>query len=204
MEKVRMLTDTVLDRLDGPVVVLDTETTGFNAYKDRIIEFAAVKLLRGREVEHMSELINPMMPIPQSASAVNHITNEMVAGKETEAYFAPKIFNFLKNVNYIVGHNVGFDIRFIEAMFRRNGLFLDGEYIDTLDQARLLYPDAPNHKLGTLAEFLRLRVEDAHRALSDVHTTVELLNRIIDDASAPKGFFSMSMMEESMCQGGYF
>lgn len=190
----------------GTVVVLDTETTGFSQYNDRIIEFAAVRLVDGVEVASISELIDPERHIPEETTAVHHITDEMVKGRGNEAFFAPLIFGFLADARYIVGHNVSFDIRFIESMFSRCGISYSCEYVDTLSQARKLYAHLPNHKLTTLAEYLDLRVDAAHRALSDVRTTVDLLNHIIEDSLSPyrKCVSRLSLEEESMCFQGLY
>ena len=42
--------------------------------------------------------------------------------------------------------------------------------------ARVVFPEAPNHKLGTLASFLKLPHPPTHRALADCFTTMEVLN----------------------------
>lgn len=172
------LTKNVVKELNKTIVVLDTETTGFSPYKDRIIEFGAIKLVDGREVDRVSFLINPCMDIPAQSTRVHGITNEMVKDKPDESFYISKIIELFKDASYIVGHNVSFDIRFLEQMFIRNGYCLNCEYIDTLKFARKFYPKAPNHKLTGLAEYLKIDVKDAHRALADVETTVWLLRHL--------------------------
>lgn len=175
---VKYLTKDVVKELNNTIVVLDTETTGFSPYNDRIVEFGAIKLIGGKHVENMSVLINPRMTIPQKVIDVHGITNEMVANEPSEEYYVPKIVDFIQGASYLVGHNVSFDIRFIEEMFKRNGYYLNCEYIDTLKFAKTFFPQSPNHKLTTLAEYLKIDVKDAHRALADVETTVWLLRHL--------------------------
>ena len=174
-KSVEKLTKGIVAELNDTIVVLDTETTGFSQYKDRIVEFGAIKLTGGKVVDTMSILINPRMDIPQSAISVHGITNKMVENEPDEEYYLPKIINFINGASYIVGHNVSFDIRFLEQLFKRYGYSFDCEYIDTLKFAKQFYPNALNHKLTTLAEYLNIDIKEAHRALADVETTVWLL-----------------------------
>ena len=126
----------------------------------------------------MSVLINPRMHIPSSSSSVHGIIDTMVANEPTEEYYAPKIADFLSDASLIVGHNVSFDVRFLEQMFIRNNLVFNYKYLDTLKFAKTIFNRAPNHKLTTLAEYLNIEVKDAHRALADVETTVWLLRHL--------------------------
>lgn len=177
-EAVQFFTKEVVKELNKTIVVLDTETTGFSQYNDRIIEFGAIKLINGREVDSMSVLMNPQIPIPSSSSCVHGIVDSMVADKPTEQYYAPKIAEFISGADLIVGHNVAFDIRFLEQMFMRNGLVFNYKYLDTLKFSKKIFNRAPNHKLTTLAEYLGIEIKDAHRALADVETTVWLLRHL--------------------------
>ena len=175
---VQSLTKDVIKELNNTIVVLDTETTGFSQYNDRIVEFGAIKLVGGKPVDSMSILINPRMSIPQKATEVHGITNEMVFDKPSEEYYVPKIIEFISGASYLVGHNVSFDIRFLEETFKRCGYSLTCEYIDTLKFAKTIFSKAPNHQLGTLANYLGIEVKDSHRALADVETTVMLLRHL--------------------------
>lgn len=60
-------------------VVFDLETTGINQGRDAIIEISAVKVVGGAIVEEYSTLVNPKRHIPAGATAVNGITDGMVA-----------------------------------------------------------------------------------------------------------------------------
>lgn len=177
-KSVEHLTKDVVRELNNTIVVLDTETTGFSQYKDRIVEFGAIKLVGGKPVDSMSVLINPRMFIPEKATDVHGITNEMVADKPSEEFYVPKIIEFISDASYLVGHNVSFDIRFLEETFKRCGYSLTCEYIDTLKFAKTFFRRAPNHQLGTLAEYLGIEVKESHRALADVETTVMLLRHL--------------------------
>ena len=79
-----------------------------------------------------------------------------------------------------MGHNVGFDIGFIEAALGSGQHIQQGRYLDTLVIAREAYPDN-DLKLGDLARFFELEVEPNHRALPDAEATAQLLIRLGSD-----------------------
>lgn len=170
-----VLTPELIKELNGCIVVLDTETTGFSQYNDRIVEFAAIKLLNGKEIDRVSFLINPGFNMNPRVIAVHGITDDMVKNEPMEDFYVPKIIEFLKDCTIIVGHNVKFDLRFLEETFRRNGYSFNCNYVDTLDCSQVLVHKIANHKLGTLAEYYNIKTPNAHRALADVETTVMLL-----------------------------
>lgn len=91
----------------------------------------------------------------------------------------------------LLGHNVCFDISFLQSLFAFHkkdlSKFLDGKidgygnfqpmYIDTLQLARQRWNhDAtmPNYQLGTCCEKAGVELVDAHEAMADVNGTVEL------------------------------
>ncbi len=63
---------------EAPTVWLDTETTGTRVGFDRCVQIAVVRFHRGEPGESFSALINPGMPIPQEATDIHGITDEMV------------------------------------------------------------------------------------------------------------------------------
>lgn len=175
---VKEITQEVVDNLNKTIVVLDTETTGFSKYYDRVIEFGAIKLTGGKVVDTFTSLINPEIPIPYKSTQVHGITDSMVENAPTEKEISSQIVDFLSGSCYIVGHNVNFDIGFLEEMFKRNGYYLNCMYIDTLKFARQYFKNVHSHKLVDLAEYLNIEVVTAHRALADVETTIMLLRHI--------------------------
>lgn len=178
--QVKNLNDSVIQYLNKGVVVLDTETTGFSRVNDRIIEFAGVKYVDGKLADKLSILINPCKRIHPSAIKVHGITNEMVKDLPPEKEFVTKISNFLKGQHYIVGHNIKFDLDFIDAMFQRNGKSFSCTYIDTLQLSREMYPGM-GHKLSEMADFFDIKSNGYHRALNDVDVTLQLLLKLVEN-----------------------
>ena len=93
-------------------IVLDTETTGLDYTRERIIEFAAVRLENGKIKDEFQTLINPQQHIRKSSMAVHGITQEMVADAPTEEEILPKILEFIGDYP-IVAHNAIFDYSFL-------------------------------------------------------------------------------------------
>lgn len=149
-------------------VVFDLETTGTNIISDGIIEISAVKVRKGSITDTFSTLVNPGRSIPYYATAVNGITDEMVAGAPD---IKEALEDFLKFVgeDILVGHNIqSFDLKFIyrEAM-ELFSMEVANDYIDTLYMSRSCLPQLKHHKLVDIAEHFQISSEGAHRALND-------------------------------------
>ena len=96
----------------GNFVVLDTETTGLRCTSDEIVDIAAIRFRDFQPVSKFSMLLASKKPIPPEVSAVNHITDEMVAGCPCFQQVAASLVEFIGDDN-IVGHNLPFDLKFI-------------------------------------------------------------------------------------------
>ena len=112
-------------------IVLDTETTGLDFTKERIIEFAAVRLENGKIKDEFQTLINPQQHIRKSSIAIHGITEDMVKDAPTEAEIMPKIIEFIGDYP-IVAHNAIFDYQFLnEASLRCFNKPLENARIDS-------------------------------------------------------------------------
>ena len=148
-------------------IVLDTETTGLDYTRERIIEFAAVKLQNGKIVDEFQTLINPQQHIRKSSMAVHHITEEMVADAPTEEEVLPKILEFIGDYP-IVAHNAIFDYSFLnEAKKRVLGEELTNPRIDTQIMFREIAPDLDSHGLEALTNRFNVELNNHHRAMAD-------------------------------------
>lgn len=105
----------------------DTETTGFDTTYDHIIELAAVRYRDGQEVEAWSSLIKPPEPIPEVITLLTGISNEMVADAPSIAEALPAFVRFIGE-DILIGHNIGFDINFINHA----GYEITNRFVNTL------------------------------------------------------------------------
>lgn len=144
-------------------IVIDTETTGLSAQKDQIIEISALKVKDGLMMDNYTSLVNPGIEIPKSSMKIHGITNEMVQNAPTIDEVIPKFLTFIED-KPLVGHNISFDLRFINSYLEKN---LNKQLADTMLISRRKLPTLPNHKLITLINHYNLGENQDHRSLSD-------------------------------------
>ncbi len=157
-----------------PLVILDTETTGFLPRVNRVIEFASVRVENGEVIDEFEQLISIPGEIPAQVSALTHIHPADIEGKPPMEEVREEILRRVEGDAIIVGQNVGFDIR----MLKGEGIDLTGRaWIDTSMLASLVFPELESYSLGYVSRVLGLHHEPVHRALGDVHATRELLER---------------------------
>ena len=164
--------------IDTTYCVLDLETTGLSAKTEKITEIGIMKVRNGEVLEEFCEFVNPEKPIPQRVQEITNITDDMVKDAPTIEEMFPKVLEFIKGT-VLVAHNATFDIGFLKTVAKDLGYEFDYTYVDTLPLARKLYPELKKHKLGKIAEYLKIKVEVAHRALDDVDTTVKVLREMM-------------------------
>jgi ATP-dependent DNA helicase DinG len=158
---------------EDEIAFLDVETTGFDPARDAIIE-VAVLVARGPEVlERYSTLVDPGRPIPVDTTQLTGIDSEMVAG-------APTAVEALERVAAVVGerdivaHNAAFDRAFLMQSASPHARALPGEWLDSLELARIALPRLNSHRLRDLVAAFGLPSEMAHRAPDDVEATFAL------------------------------
>ncbi len=170
------------------IAVIDFETTGISpAMGDRATEVAIVMLEGGRVVDRFQSLMNTGVRIPPFITQLTGITNAMIAtAPEAETVMA-EASRFVGDAP-MVAHNAAFDRKFWQAELARAGLAAPQPFACTVLLSRRLYPQAPNHKLGSLVDFHRLpRTGQAHRALADAEMAAALLGQIQHDLRAQFG-----------------
>ena len=115
------------------LVILDLETTGTSVQKDRVVQFAAVKVFAdGRDRVTLESLINPEMKIPRGASEVHKITDDMVRTAPKFRDYAPGIADFLDGgagSNLDVGRHF-FGNQTGEAWFSEFGIYIKKQMIN--------------------------------------------------------------------------
>ena len=161
--------------------MLDFETTGLSpGMGDRPTELAVLLIRNGEVVHRMVSLMNPGRAIPLDVQHLTGITNAMVANAPSIASVLERALNVIGD-HPIVAHNAAFDSRF----WRSELALLPGapasRFACTMLLARRLYPDAPNHRLGTLVALHGLPAGRAHRAMADTEMTYHLWRRMDQD-----------------------
>jgi DNA polymerase III subunit epsilon len=166
----------------GPIAVIDFETTGISPdHGDRATEVAIVLVENGRVVDSFQSLMNAGIRIPVFITQLTGISNAMVAAAPDAALVMAQASRFVGDAP-MVAHNAAFDRKFWVGELARLGLAAPQPFACTMLVSRRLYPQAPNHKLGSLVDYHHLpRKGAAHRALADAEMAAALLGQIQQD-----------------------
>lgn len=155
-------------------VVIDTETTGLNPKKDRIIEIGAILFqkkdyISTGEVTTFQCFVKQDIEIPSEITKINGITNEMLITGDDELTALTKLFEFIDN-RKILAYNSKFDKEFIEIAIIRSNLYGEKDSLiieDILSIVKNTLYDLPNRKLKTVAKHINVKTDGAHRAVAD-------------------------------------
>ncbi|MFM8432597.1 MAG: exonuclease domain-containing protein, partial [Bacteroidota bacterium] len=159
--------------------IVDIETTGGNAFTDRITE-VAIYIHDGKKVvDEFSSLINPERPIPPYVARLTGISDEMVATAPRFYEIAKEIVNLTEDCVF-VAHNVQFDYHFLRHEFRSLGYTYNRDQVCTVRLSRKLLPGHPSYSLGRLCERLGITLENRHRAGGDALATVRLFELLLE------------------------
>jgi len=161
-------------------IAFDLETTGIQPQADAIVEIGAVRFTNGEPGEAFSTLINPGRPIPPGASAVNGITDDMVADQPDVQTVLGDLADFCGDLP-LVAHNAPFDFKFLlKAVETHRASAPKGIVLDTCSLARRVFPGMPNYKLGTLVRRFGFPSGTFHRAEEDSVYCGRLFARIVE------------------------
>lgn len=174
-----------IDLREATYVVFDVETTGLSVNYNEIIEIGAVKVKDGLIIDTFSTFVKPKEQISDFITELTSITNQMVSNAPTIDEVFGDFVNFIDGC-VLVAQNANFDTGFLYHLLKERGI-TDKHYpcIDTLDLARSIYPTGlKNYKLETIAKYLKVEIEQQHRAIHDARTTTNVFNRMLSDIYA--------------------
>ena len=167
----RLSNATPLIALDA--FVIDTETTGLDPAKARVIEIGAIPLRKGKvdETAGLRVLINPGEPIPEEATRIHAIDDRMVASAPKFALAWPEIYAGISGA-ILIGHTLGFDLAVLKRECERAGLpWAAPRALDTRLLAQVAEPHLDGYALEHLATWLGVSIGDRHSALADAIAT---------------------------------
>ena len=158
-------------------VAVDVETTGLKTGGNDIIQLSAIKYKEFYAIEAFNTYIKPRKAIPDEASEINGITDDMVED-------APRFYQIIDCFNEFIGtlplvaHNAPFDIKHLYV----NGLdsVADKTVYDTLTLSRKTFKDEYSYKLADICESNEIFMSDAHNSLYDCYAAGELFKKIIE------------------------
>jgi DNA polymerase III epsilon subunit family exonuclease len=173
--------------LDQPLneiefVAFDTETTGLMPDRERVVELSGVRFNLSEDLGDFESLVDPGMPIPAGAARVHGIKDGDVEGQPAIDGVLPKFMELCSGA-VMLAHNAEFDVNFLAHEAARHRYAMPRlPVLDTVEIARSLRPELPNHKLETVAGALGCAAPTYHRALADSRTLMNVLRALISGA----------------------
>ena len=134
-------------------ILFDTETTGASQ-EDRIIQIGGMIVSSKTQIEVFDELCSTVLPIKIEAMEVHNITPDLIENKPPfiETKFYNKLQELNNSSNYLIAHNINFDLQ----MLIKEGFENQYTLVDTLRCAKHLYPELPYHRLQYIRYALEL------------------------------------------------
>ena len=164
-------------------VILDTETTGLSADKDRIVEIACIELSNHIPTKNIFHtFINPETKVSADAFSVHGYSDEFLSNKPKFKEVVKNFLDFIKDKKLII-HNADFDLGFLNNELRRLNVkpILKSDVVDTLQIARSKFPGVGN-SLDALCKRYKINVEarEKHSALLDCQLLSKVYIELID------------------------
>jgi CBS domain-containing protein len=165
-----------------PVVSLDLETTGLDVRRDRVIQVGLVAMQGGMisDAPRVDLLVDPEMPIPNTASRITGITDHDVIG-------APKIAAVLEQLNecmegrVVVGHHIAFDLAVLRHEAERVGAaWTEPPSLDVGHVLGALEPSLPDLGFERVLSSFGVNVEGRHSGIGDSLAVAEVFGHLIE------------------------
>ena len=176
-------------------IAMDVETTGTLSYVDHIVELAAVRFTAKTEGDSFSALVNPGVPMPEEASRVNGITDEMLKDKPPIGSVLKEFAGFCSQYP-LVAHNAVFDFQFLSQAFEKNHCSPPiGPVFDTYALSKKVFPGLSNYKLSTLTDYLKIPVAHFHRAQQDAYACGKVFKAILKKINMEQNICSQTLTD---------
>lgn len=172
--------------LDQPLhslsyTAFDTETTGLQpSAGDEIVQIGALRVADGhiQADEVFEALIDPQHPISPESEKIHGITEHMVQGQPTIGQVLPEFYDFCEGT-VLLGHNVAFDMRFLQMKEQTTRVVFRQPVVDTLLLSAVAYPNQPHHSLEASMALLGVEIEHRHSAYSDAVATAQVFLKLL-------------------------
>jgi signal-transduction protein with cAMP-binding, CBS, and nucleotidyltransferase domain/DNA polymerase III epsilon subunit-like protein len=157
-------------------VVIDTETTGLDVRRDRVIQIGGVRM-NGADMdlsETFEAVVDPGVAIPGASSRVHGLTDADVAGKPSLARIMPEFSAFIGD-RIVIGHSIHFDLAMLRHEAARQGfVWTQPRALDVALIAAGLEPGLVDTSLESLAVGLGVQLSGRHTAIGDALTTARV------------------------------
>lgn len=167
-------------KLTRPIVFFDLETTGTNVATDRIVQISYLKVMPDGTETNRTYYVNPEMPIPSQATAVHHITDEMVAAAPTFRQLASTICRDLAGCDFGGFNSNRFDVPLLIEEILRAGVDFDTSKCRFIDVQNIYHKKEPRTLSAAYRFYCDKDLEGAHSADADTRATYEVLQAQLD------------------------
>lgn len=177
----------------GRLAAFDTETTGIDPERDRIVT-AAVSLVGARiESEHRDWLLDPGIEIPAGATAVHGISTERARAEGMHPRFAVEeitgiLAAHLRQGTPIVAFNARFDLTILDREARRHGIVPLVDRVGGVDGLAVVDPYVLDKQverfrpgkrtLEAVCDVYGVSLEQAHAANADALAAARVAYRL--------------------------
>ncbi|MDR0667779.1 MAG: 3'-5' exonuclease [Prevotellaceae bacterium] len=167
-------------QLKNPIIFFDTEATGLDIAKDRIVEIYLLKIYPDGREESRVHRLNPTIPISEEARAIHGISNKDVVGYPTFATIAKDLAAYMEGCD-LAGYNaIRFDIPLLVEEFIRAGVTVDFRRRKLIDVMSIFYKMEPRNLAAAYKFYCQKELENAHGAEADTRASYEVLQSQLD------------------------
>lgn len=155
-------------------VAVDLETTGLDPQKETIIEVGLIHFYKGKIEERFCRTVNPDKTVSDHVLILTGIKQKDLLSSPPLEKIIPQIKEFIGD-KPLVGHNIGFDISFLEKSFSFKNITYD-----TFNLSRIYLPFISSHSLSSIVEYFKIPYDEAHRADADAEMTGKIFLEMFD------------------------
>ncbi|MCT4583352.1 MAG: UvrD-helicase domain-containing protein [Peptostreptococcaceae bacterium] len=163
------------------IVVFDVESTGLDVLNDEVIEIAAIKFNKDKEISRFQRFIKNKNPVLESFY-IHGYSDEFLKEKGSLKEVVFKEFNNYTKDCILLGHNVSYDINILNNNMNKVNMNFDNyiNYFDTLDISKR-YIKSTDYKLETLSNLLKINHKPTHNAMDDIIATKMIFESLVKD-----------------------
>ena len=166
--------------LKRPIIFFDLETTGVDTANDRIVEISMIKIMPNGEEIVRTRRINPQMHIPEQATAIHGITDEMVKDEPTFAQIAKSMAQFIEGCDFGGFNSNRFDLPMLVEEFLRVGVDVDFKNRQFIDVQTIFHKMEQRTLVAAYKFYCDKDLTEAHSAEADTRATYEVLKAQLD------------------------
>ena len=166
--------------LRRPIIFFDLETTGVDTANDRIVEISMIKIMPDGEEIVRTRRINPQMHIPEQATAIHGITDEMVKDEPTFAQIAKSMAQFIEGCDFGGFNSNRFDLPMLVEEFLRVGVDVDFKNRQFVDVQTIFHKMEQRTLVAAYKFYCDKDLTEAHSAEADTRATYEVLKAQLD------------------------